>query len=520
VRYDDDARTAAVDALDPAGRSQGAERHDVSHATRLRLLVLLPVTMAVLVAATGFFAVSMTERYGLIYGSTGPALHAALNGLTLQVGAIAGIAAVLGFALALGVTAPLKQVASQLEAMASGDLQGAIDVKSTTEVDSVAGAFNDAVRSINRYIFQSMTGAVITLNTDGVVIGSSPATEVVLGYREEELVGKRFSDVFAPSAESRTALAVMEDAIRRRATVALENVVIAARDGRPMRIGVNVSYLRPRAGSDDKTTIGVMIAFKDLTEIRRLRDRLQQADQLVALGTLTAGVAHELRNPLASLQGLVELLGRDFEDGDPRRRYTRTMLDAIDRLNRLVEDLLLLSAPGAAGAAPVDLNFVVRDTVTFTRLGLGDKPVTLSFAEAPGAPVVIGNQTRLGQALTNIILNAVQATPAGGTVRVSTAVDGAHTSVRVHNTGSFIDEEQQKKLFVPFFTTKPTGTGLGLAIARQIVTAHGGRIDVESDQAAGTTFTIELPVAGQTAGAAADVTDRGLAAAASGGAAA
>jgi two-component system, NtrC family, sensor histidine kinase AtoS len=519
VRQDEEPRTAAADSQDGASRGQPAERHDVSHATRLRLLVLLPLTMAVLVAATGFFAVSMTERYALMYGVTGPALHAALTGLTLQVGFIAAIAAVLGFALALGVTAPLRQVASQLEAMASGDLQGAIEVKSTTEVDSVAGAFNDAVRAINRYIFQSMTGAVITLNTDGVVIGSSPATEVVLGYREEELVGKRFSDVFAPSAESRTALAVMEEAIRRRETVALENVVIAARDGRPMRIGVNVSYLRPRAGSDDTTTIGVMIAFKDLTEIRRLRDRLQQADQLVALGTLTAGVAHELRNPLASLQGLVELLGRDFEEGDPRRRYIKTMLDAIDRLNHLVEDLLLLSAPGAAGAVPVDLSAVVRDTVTFTRLGLGDKPVTLTFGEPPGAPVVMGNHTRLGQALTNIILNAVQATPAGGAVAVSTVVDGGRASVRVHNTGSFIDEEQRKKLFVPFFTTKPAGTGLGLAIARQIVTAHGGRIDVDSDEASGTTFTIELPVAEETEAAAADVTGPRLPAA-SGGAAA
>jgi PAS domain S-box-containing protein len=223
---------------------------------------------------------------------------------------------------------------------------------------------------------------------------------VVLGYREEELVGRLAIDIFAPSADSQRALAAMEAAIRRRETVAMDNVLIATRDGRTMQIGVNVSYLRPRAGSDEKTTIGVMIGFKDLTEIRKLRDRLQQADQLVALGTLTAGVAHELRNPLASLQGLVELLGRDFAEADPRRRYISTMLDAIDRLNRLVEDLLLLSSPGAPVAEPVDLNYVVRDTVMFTQMGLGEKPLALAAQEAPAEITVTGSKTRLGQALT------------------------------------------------------------------------------------------------------------------------
>ena len=469
---------------------QVASRH-----TRLKLLVLLPSAMGGLVWATGFFAQKMTARAYVRHGLTGPALQTTLGGVTIALVVVAAIAAVLGFALALGVTAPLRQVSDHLEAMAAGDLSGAIDIRSTSEVDGLALAFNDAIRAVNRYVFQSMTGAVITLNADGAITGSSAAAEVVLGYREDELLGRRFSEMFAPAAESRRALAAMEAAIARREMVAMDDVVVAAKDGRPMRIGVNVSYLRPGSGGGDQTTIGVMIAFKDLAEIRRLRERLQQADQLVALGTLTAGVAHELRNPLASLQGLVELLGRDMRADDPRHRYVTTMFEAIARLDRLVEDLLLFASPGIPASDAIDLNRMVRDTVAFARHGVGGKAVTIAVADSAVPAIAIGSDARLSRALTNVLINAVQAAPPGGVVTASTTVAGPEAIVRVHNSGSYIGPEQMKRLFVPFYTTKSSGTGLGLAIARQIVTAHGGRIDVESDPQAGTSFTIGLPLA-------------------------
>jgi PAS domain S-box-containing protein len=509
TRVDDTHRTRTPDgaeapAADHRARKGTVRSHaDLTEKTRLRLMVLLPLTMAVLVASTGFFTLRMAGRYYMIYGLVSPGLDRSIAQLEVQVAMIALIAALLGIGLALGVTTPLKEMADRLEAIASGDLRGGVEVRSTTEVDSLAGAFNEAIGAINQYIFQSMTGAVITLNPEGRVIASGPAAEAVLGYREEEIVGKRFSEVFAPAPEGRGALAAIEAAIARRETVAADNVVIAAKDGRPIRIGVNVSYLRPRGAQPGRGTaasretdeaVGVMIAFKDLTEIRRLRDRLQQADQLVALGTLTAGVAHELRNPLASLQGLVELLGRDFESQDPKRRYVQTMLDAIARLNRLVEDLLLLSSPGVQAAEEFDLNHVVHQTVELARHGLGDKVVTLASVEAPGGAPVVGSAARLGQALTNVVLNAVQATPEGGTITVTAGRGEDLATIRVHNTGSYIAPEQVKQIFVPFFTTKKRGTGLGLAIARQIMTAHGGRIDVESDRGTGTTFLIDLPL--------------------------
>jgi two-component system sensor histidine kinase AtoS len=241
--------------------------------------------------------------------------------------------------------------------------------------------------------------------------------------------------------------------------------------------------------------ISVTIGFKDVAEVRRLRDHLRKADQLVALGTLTAGVAHELRNPLASMRGLAELMGRDFTAADPRRRYASTMMESIDRLNELVENLLLLTSDVSSTGDRIDAMDLVREVTHFTTLGLGQRVVDIGIEPGPeGAPLWLpGNRNRLIQALSNITLNAAQSTPDGGTVRLSVVPTEHHVTIRVHNTGSYIPPDVMTQLFVPFFTTKPSGTGLGLAIARQIVSAHNGRIFVESDELAGTTFILELP---------------------------
>jgi two-component system sensor histidine kinase HydH len=174
------------------------------------------------------------------------------------------------------------------------------------------------------------------------------------------------------------------------------------------------------------------------------------------------------------------------------------MIVAIDRLNVMVENLLLLSSDAPPGRDPVDVPELVQEVVSFVRLGLGDRPLSIAVEVAPGADAVSvrASRNRLVQALSNIVLNAVQATPDHGAITASVSVSGALVGIRVHNTGSHIPPDVMKHLFVPFYTTKPSGTGLGLAIARQIVTASGGRIDIESDPASGTAFIIELPVIG------------------------
>src|SRR5688572_13422128 len=216
-------------------------------------MVVLPLTMALLVGATGFFTLTMASRQYVLYGTDEAATETLVAQLGVQIASISIIAALLGFSIAMGVTRPVRQVTEQLEALASGDFRGALNISSTKELDSLGGAFNDALSAVQRYFFQSMTGAVITLDTEGRVIGSSAAAEATLGYREEDLVGRRFSEVFTPASGSRASLTAVETAISRREPVVLEDLEIVAADGRPVRIGISASYLQQgAAGPHDR----------------------------------------------------------------------------------------------------------------------------------------------------------------------------------------------------------------------------------------------------------------------------
>ncbi len=474
-------------------RSAG-DRQAPSGPTRAQLLVVLPLTMALLVAGTGFFTLSMAERFYVLHRPGDAALRTFTAQLGVQVALIAVVSAIIGLSIAIGITRPVRQMAQQLGAIASGDLRSGVEIRSISELDSLAGAFNTAVDAVNRYLLHGLTGAVLTIDTDGTVIGASPSAEGILGSREGDLVGRRLSDVLNPAPGSHAALAAVENSVKQRRPVAVEDVEIVGQDGQAIRIGLTASYLRRADRDGDHEVVGVLITFKDVGEIRRLRDRLRQADHLVALGTVTAGVAHELRNPLASVRGLAELLGRDFASDDPRQRYVSTMLDAIDRLNRLIEDLLLFSSPAPAFTEEIDLGPLVREVALFVRHGLDPRQLRIAVEAPPRRVSVLASSDRLSHALTNIVANAVQATPEGGTVSLRVEATEREAIVRIHNTGSYITPDVRAQLFVPFFTTKASGTGLGLAIARQFVTMAGGRIDVDSDRTEGTTFSMALPL--------------------------
>ncbi len=229
-------------------------------------------------------------------------------------------------------------------------------------------------------------------------------------------------------------------------------------------------------------------------EQERLRDELRRSEHLAALGKLLAGVAHEVRNPLAGIRSTVQLWERMPETThNPASRAA--VVHAVDRLNEIVTRLLYFSRADGSERQPVDINQVLRGTLELLQAQAAAQTVTVECDLEQGLPSVPGSASALRQVFLNLATNALQAMPTGGWLRCSTSFPRAADTVEivVEDTGEGIAPDDQRRVFEPFFTTRPEGTGLGLALCREIVVQHGGQIELASSNATGTTFRVQLP---------------------------
>lgn len=247
---------------------------------------------------------------------------------------------------------------------------------------------------------------------------------------------------------------------------------------------------------------GSLIVFEDLSEVRLLEEKVRRANRLAALGELAAGVAHELRNPLATMRGFLQLLPSEYQDPDFREECSTRLIGEIDRLARLTDELLEYSRPIETKKAPADLTLLVEEVIAEQREAL-----TAAAIEVVGKPqsaqTIPLDRERMKQVLLNLVINARQAMPQGGklewrldSVNEAWGEEGSEVPwVRLvlADTGQGIESRHMQSLFDPFFTTKAGGTGLGLAICNRIVEEHGGVIRAESQVGKGTRFSLYFP---------------------------
>jgi signal transduction histidine kinase len=245
--------------------------------------------------------------------------------------------------------------------------------------------------------------------------------------------------------------------------------------------------------------IGIVLVLDDLTEVRALEEQVQRAQRLAALGRLAGGLAHEIRNPLGITRAAAQMLQRELGEHATLGEYTQIIQTEIDRVDRLIEQLLAYARPVPLERGPIDVVALLDHTAALTRAYAAQRGVTLAVDCAPDLPMVEGDAELLHQALVNLILNGVHATTLGGTVRVlANAPQPEHhpspmVSLIVSDTGHGIASDDLPHIFDPFFTTRLDGTGLGLSIVQQIVQEHGGTIEVHSEIGQGTRFVIRLP---------------------------
>ncbi len=243
---------------------------------------------------------------------------------------------------------------------------------------------------------------------------------------------------------------------------------------------------------------GVLAHDRLAADLAHARALLARADRLAALGTLAAGVAHEIRNPLVSVQTFIQLLPERLHDEEFRTGFRRLALDEIDRICALINDLLSFSRPAPAQREPADLNELVEQIVRLLDAEARKQDVTMTRAGAAALPTVVVDDSQVKQVLLNVILNAIQACPPHGTVTITTGTtDPRWCVVQVADSGGGIAPEHRHQIFEPFFTTKDAGSGLGLFIARQIITEHGGHITVVPREGGGAVFAIHFPLTGE-----------------------
>ncbi len=415
---------------------------------------------------SGWFAASPDEPLGWLLGPRG----------------FAGGSADLGVALALAGFVAIGALASYL----ADQLRRASERLEAKSVDLAE------LEAMNRVIVQSIQSGLLTVSPDGRITSFNRSAQEITGRLPAEVLGRPVQELF-PAID-------LDQASRGDRW----EVEYDRPSGEALTLGFSVSALRDRereqaAVAGSAASLGRIVLFQDLTPYKALEEEVRRADRLAAVGKLAAGMAHEIRNPLASMSGSVQLLKEELVTASPEhRRLMDIILRETDRLNELITDFLLFARPGHPKREPVDLAALVEETAALAGTAR-DRAVSVDVRMERPLPLV-GDARELRQVFWNLIVNAEQAMPRGGRVEVrGRLADAATIEVTVRDGGDGIAAKDLPKIFDPFFTTKPNGTGLGLAIVHRIVQSHGGTIAVTSRPGTGTTFTLRLPAAGEYA---------------------
>jgi two-component system sensor histidine kinase PilS (NtrC family) len=341
------------------------------------------------------------------------------------------------------------------------------------------------LQALNESIVRSMADGMLTVGLDGRISGFNKAAEEIIGRPSAEVVGMPFSEVF-----NWLGIETFFDDIEAAGRLPYRYDLRYPGPGKELVLGITLSSLRNEDG-DIKGLLGI---FQDLTPMKEMEEEIKKKDRLAAIGELSAGMAHEIRNPLASLSGSLQVLKEDLHLSEDNNHLMEIALKEMDRLNNIVTQFLTYARPTAPMKELCDIVSIIKDTMDLIGNGmeLGDG-VSLR-TELPEDPLVIwADPGQMRQILYNLTLNAHQSLRDSGTITIKVFARAGETVIEVEDDGEGILDEDINRIFYPFFSTKSGGSGLGLAIVYRIVDDHGGTIKVHSGPEAGARFSISIP---------------------------
>lgn len=351
----------------------------------------------------------------------------------------------------------------------------------------------DQLDLLHRSIIESVDTGILTINLRGQIKSFNRAAEEITGYSFAEVEDKNIVDLFPEYGDLLENIHTGGHPYSQQSRV---EMYVESHEKKPLTLGCSVSFLND--GTEKR--IGDILVFQDLTAIKKMELILEKNRRLAFIGEMAAGLAHEMRNPLASISGSIQVLHKSLLLNETDERLMQIILRGKDQLESFMRDFLLLSRPTPGIPEMIKITDIIEDILESIRYlpdWRDDIQVIKSLQDH--LPFIRANKTEIRQLIWNVLMNAIQSMPNGGRVTIETGKDttdisaGQFLEIKISDNGQGIMENDLGKIFEPFYTTREKGTGLGLAIVNRIVEGHAGKIKVDSRSGEGTTFTIWLP---------------------------
>ena len=347
------------------------------------------------------------------------------------------------------------------------------------------------VRVFSDSLVENMPIGLAAVDAEGRISAFNASAEAILGKTAGEVMGRKSEDALPENWRG-----VLESIQGGRNAIVRE-IDCAGSGGRTLPLEIIATSL----GEERGRPRGSVVLFRDLTEVRQLKAEIARSQRLASIGSLAAGVAHEIRNPLSSIKGFATYFKERLKGNSEDSRTADVMIQEVERLNRVIRQLLDLSRPMDIRKEPTPLVPLVEHTIRLIETQARKKGIRVQVESPADLPPVMADPDRVKQVLLNLCLNAIEAMKGGGSLTVDLRRQGDRMlRIGISDTGSGIPEGDADRIFDPFYTTKSSGTGLGLAIVHRIVEAHGGEIRVASTPGGGAIFSVLLPAAGSPGG--------------------
>lgn len=348
-------------------------------------------------------------------------------------------------------------------------------------------------------VVENLDRAVVAIDRNGRIVLFNPTAESYTSLSRRQSMGRPFEDLF--SGQPRIVELIRQSLAAGRSITDEEDIYLPQHGGSAMPISVSVSPIYEQSSTPD----GAVLIMRDLSRVRELEAALRQADQLSMLGTLAAGLAHEVKNPLGGIRGAAQLLDMELDNQAQLRDYTAVVIREVERINGLIEELMDLTRPRPPEMGEADISRILNDIVLLQKEAGRSRCLEFALHLDPSIPPISGDTSLLTRLFLNLIKNASEAVKSGGRIEISTRIASDYhllapggrpvpwVVIEIADNGDGISDQDRERIFTPFFTTKTDGTGLGLATCQKIADTHQGFIKARNRPEGGCVFSVSLP---------------------------